>query len=58
MGLAARIKDANRGIVPHAASAVLVPDAFKGYALLEVSVERNGCAGVASLLENVYPAIL
>ena len=57
MRFAVRIEDAGFRIRSHAAGAVLVADAFKGYALLEVSMERNGCAGVASLLENVDPAI-
>jgi hypothetical protein len=33
-----------------------VADAFKRYALLEVSMQRNGCVGMASLLENIDPA--
>jgi hypothetical protein len=57
MGLAVRVEDAGRGIVAHAASAVLVADAFKRDALLEVSVEWNGGACVAGLLEDVDPTV-
>ena len=41
MGFAVRVEDAASRIVTHAAGAVLVADAFKWDALLEVSVERD-----------------
>ena len=57
MGFAVRVENAASRIVTHAAGAVLVADAFKGYALLEVSMERDGGASVACLLEDVYPTV-
>ena len=57
MRFAVQVKHASSWIVAHAAGAVLVADAFKGYAFLEVNMQRSGRAGVASLFENVDPAI-
>jgi hypothetical protein len=57
MGLAVQVENAASRIVTHAAGAVLVADAFKGYALLEVSMEWDGGARVAGLLENIDPTV-
>lgn len=58
MSLTVRVEDARGGIGTHTASAVLVADPFDGYALLEVSMERNGRARVTRLFEDIYPTVL
>ena len=57
MRFALRVEDAGCGIGSHPAGAVLVADAFNGYAFLEVSMERDGCARVTRLFEDVDPAV-
>ena len=57
VGFAMGIEDAGCRVAAHAACAVLMADAFKGDALFEVGVERNGSGGVAGPLENVDPTV-
>ena len=57
MGFAVRVEHAGGGIGAHTAGAVLVADSFEGYALLEVSMERNGCARVTRPFEDINPAV-
>ena len=58
VGLAVDVEDRRGGVVAEAEGAVLMADAFERDALFEVGVERDGGVGVASLLEDIDPAVL
>lgn len=57
MSFTVRVKDTGGGIGAHTAGAVLVADSFDRYALLEVSVKRDGRARVTRPFEDINPTI-
>jgi hypothetical protein len=57
VGFAVDVEDGGGGICAEADCAVLVAYAFEGDALFEVGVEGDGSVGVASLFEDVDPAV-
>src|ERR1700735_2092393 len=58
MGFSVDVENGLGGIVAEAAGSVLMANTFERDSLLEVGVERNRAFGVASLFEDVDPAVL
>src|SRR5271165_2053961 len=57
MSLAMRVKHAGRGIVSHAASAVLVANALKRNTLLEICMQREGSSRMPGPLKYIDPTV-